>query len=85
MGLDDAQFGGGHTGVVAGVPDVAQLQHVLADGELVVRREVSGPLAPLDEGHGAAHSHAGDVEVSSVLDLVLGLGSDREVRGDTTH
>ena len=39
----------------------------------------------LDEGHGAADCHAGDVEGGPVLDLVLGLGSDREERWDTTH
>ena len=84
VGLDDAQLGGGDTGVVAGVSDVAQLQHVLPDGEVGVGGEVPGALPPLDVGHGAAHRHAGDVQVGAVLDLVLGLRSDSEVRRDPT-
>ena len=83
MGLDDAQLGGSDTGVVTGVSDVAQLQHVLPDGEVAVRGEVPGALPPLDVGHGAAHRHAGDVQVGPVLHLVLRLRSDGEVRGDT--
>ena len=84
MGLDDAELGGGDTGVVAGVSDVAQLQHVLPDGEVAVRGEVPGALPPLDVGHGTAHRHTGDVQVGAVLDLVLGLRSDSEVRRDPT-
>ena len=83
MGLDDAELAGGDTGVVARVPDVAQLQDVLSDGKVGVRGEVPGALAPLDVGHGAAHRHAGDVQVGPVLHLVLCLRSDGEVRGDT--
>ena len=85
MGLDDAELGGGDTGVVAGVSDVCELQHVLADWKLTVRREVPGSLSPLDEGHGTAYCHAGDIEVRSVLDLVLGLGPDGEVRRDPAN
>ena len=83
VGLNDAQLGGGHTGVVAGVADVAQLQDVLPDGKVGVRGEVPGALPPLDVGHGAAHRHAGDVQVGPVLHLVLCLRSDGEVRRDT--
>ena len=82
MGLDDAELGGGDTGVVTGVPDVLELQHVLPDRKLIIRCEVPCPLPPLDERHRAAHSHAGNVEISPVLDLVLGLGSDSEVWRD---
>ena len=85
MGLDNAELGGGDTGVVAGVSDVCELQHVLADRKLTVRCEVPGSLPPLHEGHWTAHSHAGDVEVRSVLDLVLGLGPDGEVRRDPAN
>ena len=83
MGLDDAQLGGSDTGVVTGVSDVAQLQHVLPNGLVAVRGEISGALPPLDVGHGAAHRHAGDVQVRPVLHLVLGVRSDGEVRRDT--
>ena len=79
MSLYDPQFGGSHTSVVVGVANVLQLQHILANGQLVVRGEVSGALPPLDEGHGAAHRHAGDVDVSSVLHFILGIWSDGEV------
>lgn len=82
MGLDDAQLGGGDTGVVTGVPDVAQLQHVLPDGQVAVRGEIPGALPPLDVRHGAAHRDTGDVDVGPVLHLILGLRSDGEVRRD---
>ena len=83
VGLNDAQLGGGHTGVVAGVADVAQLQDVLPDGEVGVGGEVSGAFPPLDVGHGAAHGHAGDVQVGPVLHFVLRLRPPGEVRRDT--
>ena len=47
VSLDDAELAGGHAGVVARVPDVGQLQHVLADGELRVGGQVPGALPPL--------------------------------------
>ena len=85
VSLDDAELGGSDTGVVTGVPDVAELQDVLSNGKLVVGREVPGALPPLYEGHGAANSHAGDVDVRSVLHLVLCLRSDGEVRRNSPH
>ena len=54
VSLDDAELAGGHAGVVAGVPDVGQLQHVLADGELRVGGQVPGPLPPLHRQPGVS-------------------------------
>ncbi len=57
----------------------------LTDGHIVVRRDILEPLAPLDERHGAAHRHAGQVQVSVILHLVHRLRLDREVGRHATH
>ena len=58
---------------------------ILTNRDVVVWRDVLDPLAPLDEGHGAAHGHAGDVQVGVVLHLVHWLGLDREAGRHASH
>lgn len=83
-GLNHPQRGDGHTGVVGGTHDIAELQHVSANGHLVFLGELLGPHHPLHVGHGGAHRDARQVHAAARHHL-LASGRDGETRSHTAH
>ncbi len=71
-GVDHAQGRYSHTGVVSWLPDVGELQHISANGHLLLFGEFLFPLHPLHIGHGSAHRHAGEVHAAARHHLVIG-------------
>ena len=80
-----SQFGCGNTGVVARIPDICQHQHIFPYWNIIVRSKVLHSLSPLHERHRTAHSHTGDVQISSVLHFVLQLRTDGEMGRYAAH
>lgn len=71
-GVDHSQGGYRHTGVVSRLPDVGELQHISANGHLLLFGEFLFALHPLHIGHWSAHGHAGEVHAAARHHLVIG-------------
>lgn len=83
-GLDHAQGGDGHAGVIGRQADVGELQHVAPHGHLLLLGELHHSAHPLDVGHGGAHCHARQVDAAARHHLVIG-GGDGEAGWDATN
>lgn len=85
-GLNDPQSTGSNAGIVSGLLNIGQLEHILPDRYLVFRREVRRrSFPPLDQRHGRAHRHARQVQAITQHHLVDWRRRDRELRRDTAH
>lgn len=83
-GLDHAEGGNGHAGVVGRLADVGELQHVAAHGHLLLLGQLLHAAHPLHIRHGSADRHAGQVDAAAGHHLVIG-GGDGEAGRHTAN
>lgn len=82
--FDHAEGRDGHTGVVGRLHDVVQLQHVPADGHLILFGQLFHTSHPLHVGHRGTYCHACEVHAPSRHHLMVAR-RDWESRSNTPH
>lgn len=83
-GLNHAEGGHGHTGVVGRLPDVGELQDVAANRHLLLPGQLHLAAHPLHIRHGSTDRNAGQVDAATGHHLVIG-GGDGETGRHTTY
>lgn len=83
-GLDHAQGGYGHTGIVGRLSDVGELQDVAANWHLLFLGQLHLTTHPLDIWHGSTNRNTGQVDAATRHHLVTGRG-DGETGRYTTN
>lgn len=83
-GLDHAEGGYGHAGVVGRLSDVGELQDVAADRHHLLPGQLHLAAHPLHVRHGSTDRHAGQVDAATGHHLVIG-GGDGETGRHTTY